>query len=226
MCAGSAPRRCGRRRCGGEGVGVAQAGEEVGGGLGEVARGRQVEAGVRACGPKPSQTSPGSGAVGVEAQRRARGVVRGELAGGGDAGAGGRGDRRGRARRRSPRRAGRRGGAAPARRPRSRRWSNSRPTGQGPPSSTAAMRPPRPSSTCARVVGLTRPEGLADGAASGPPKAASRRLRERVRGHPQRDGRQAGGRASSESRAPGRRGSTSVSGPGQKRVGERARLGR
>ena len=44
---------------------------------------------------------------------------------------------------------------------------DSSPTAQGPPSSTAAIRPERPSSTCAARVGDTRPEGLAEGAASG-----------------------------------------------------------
>ena len=50
---------------------------------------------------------------------------------------------------------------------------DSTPTAQAPPSTTAAIRPARPSSTCAARVGLTRPEGLADGAASGPPNARS-----------------------------------------------------
>ncbi len=49
----------------------------------------------------------------------------------------------------------------------------STPTPQAPPSNTASIRPESPSITCRAVVGLIRPEGLADGAATGPLKAAS-----------------------------------------------------
>ena len=52
---------------------------------------------------------------------------------------------------------------------------DSTPTAQGPPSTTAAMRPPSPSSTCAAVVGLTWPERLAEGAATGRPTCAQQR---------------------------------------------------
>ena len=105
------------------------------------------------------------------------------------------------------------------------RMVDSRPSGQAPPSRTAAMRPPRPSRTCARVVGLTRPEGLAEGAASGPPKAASRRCASGCAGT--RSATVARPAVARSARPEsGRRGRTSVSGPGQKRVGERAGLGR
>ena len=49
----------------------------------------------------------------------------------------------------------------------------SRPTGHGPLSSTAAMRPLSPSMTWAALVGLIVPEGLAEGAATGPPNCAN-----------------------------------------------------
>ena len=91
---------------------------------------------------------------------------------------------------------------------------DSSPTSQAPPSTTAAIRPSSPASTCAGDVGLIRPDGLADGAATGPPNAASSA---RATGC-------AGTRTatvsspavtSGESPAPARSGSTSVSGPGQ-----------
>ena len=79
------------------------------------------------------------------------------------------------------------------------------------------MRPPSPSSTWAGVVGLTPPEGLADGAATGPPKAASSPWASGCAGTRSATvGRPAVARAARP--ASGRRGSTSVSGPGQKRA--------
>ncbi len=51
---------------------------------------------------------------------------------------------------------------------------DSTPTRVGPPSTTASMRPDRSSITCAASVGLTRPERLAEGAATGRPVAAKR----------------------------------------------------
>ena len=78
------------------------------------------------------------------------------------------------------------------------------------------MRPERPSRTCARVVALTRPEGLADGAASGPPKASRRRWASGCDGTRiatvARPAVARGLRPKS-----GRRGRTRVRGPGQKR---------
>ena len=50
---------------------------------------------------------------------------------------------------------------------------DSTPSGQGPLSSTAAMRPDKSSKTCCGVVGLTLPERFAEGAATGRPVARS-----------------------------------------------------
>ena len=50
---------------------------------------------------------------------------------------------------------------------------DSSPTAQAPPSRTASIRPDSPAITCAALVGLIRPDGLAEGAATGPPKARS-----------------------------------------------------
>ena len=50
---------------------------------------------------------------------------------------------------------------------------DSTPTVHGPPSITMSMRPRRSASTCAALVGETWPERLAEGATTGPPKAAS-----------------------------------------------------
>ena len=63
---------------------------------------------------------------------------------------------------------------------------NSTPTCVGPPSSTQSMRPSRSPITCPACVGETRPERLAEGAATGTPAAAQQRLRDRMRGHAQR----------------------------------------
>jgi hypothetical protein len=103
-----------------------------------------------------------------------------------------------------------------AARPQQATTVDSTPTRQAPPSSTAAMRPSSSSSTCSAVVGLTRPERLALGAAIGRPTA---RMSARGKGC-------AGTRsarlsspalASSDTGQSGARGSTSVSGSGQKR---------
>ena len=95
---------------------------------------------------------------------------------------------------------------------------DSTPTGQAPPSTTAAIRPERPpsgSSTCAAVVGLIRPERFAEGAASDPSKARSSAWATGC----------AGTRSPTLSRpavtipaipASSRSGTTSVRGPGQK----------
>jgi len=50
---------------------------------------------------------------------------------------------------------------------------DSSPTRQGPPSSAALAKPPVSSKASANAVGLGRPERLAEGAATGRPKAAS-----------------------------------------------------
>ncbi len=50
---------------------------------------------------------------------------------------------------------------------------DSTPTEHGPPSSTTSTSVPRSARTWAAVVGLTRPNRLAEGAAIPPPKAAS-----------------------------------------------------
>ena len=51
---------------------------------------------------------------------------------------------------------------------------DSTPTGQGPPSRMTSMRPSISSRTCCAVVGLGRPERLAEGAAMGTPAALMR----------------------------------------------------
>ena len=57
----------------------------------------------------------------------------------------------------------------------------------GPPSSTRSTSSPRSARTSAAVVGLTRPNRLADGAATPPPNAREQRQRQRLVGHPQPD---------------------------------------
>ena len=64
---------------------------------------------------------------------------------------------------------------------------DSTPTGQGPASITMSMRPRRSASTCAALVGETWPERLADGATTGPPKAASNARATGCAGTPHRD---------------------------------------
>ena len=46
---------------------------------------------------------------------------------------------------------------------------DSKPTLQGSPSNTASIRPPKPCITCWAVVALMRPDGFAEGAATGVP---------------------------------------------------------
>ncbi len=78
---------------------------------------------------------------------------------------------------------------------------------------TASIFPLSPEKTWLAVVGLTRPDGLADGAAIGPPKASSNRcatlpagIRTATEGSPA---------VTSDDRPdPSRTGKTSVSGPG------------
>jgi hypothetical protein len=62
------------------------------------------------------------------------------------------------------------------------RMVDSTPTVQGPASRMASTAPPRPSCTWAAVVALIRPEGLAEGAASGNTGLLQQRLHHRVRG--------------------------------------------
>ena len=64
---------------------------------------------------------------------------------------------------------------------------NSTPTAQGPPSSPAAAAAPVSSIASPKVVGLGRPERLADGATIGRPKPAQRFERERMVRRPHRD---------------------------------------
>ena len=94
---------------------------------------------------------------------------------------------------------------------------DSRPWVVGPPSTISGIRPPRLARTCSARVGLILPLALADGAASGR-RVASRRSR--IAGW-------AGQRTATVASpavtigatgAPSPSGSTSVSGPGQKRV--------
>ena len=109
----------------------------------------------------------------VEAERQARRVVAGEHARRGDRIAGRRAlQPHRRARPRSP---------PPVRRPAEAAWAcrrtsetivDSSPTAHGPASSTSATASPSCSMTCSARVGLSRPERLAEGAASAPPKAA------------------------------------------------------
>lgn len=63
----------------------------------------------------------------------------------------------------------------PARPPTSSTMVDSTPISHGPPSMMSSTSSPRSALTSAAVVGLTQPNLFADGAASPPPKAASRR---------------------------------------------------
>ena len=107
----------------------------------------------------------------------------------------------------------RRGEAVSADRRRATRWSNSSPTAHGPASSTSATLSPSCSMTCSARVGLSRPERLAEGAASAPPKAAitscagPRGARSAIVASP--------AVASGWTGASGASGTTSDSGPGQ-----------
>ena len=59
--------------------------------------------------------------------------------------------------------------------------------GTAPPSSTASMRPSRSPSTWSASVGLTRPERLAEGAATGRPACCQQRMGEGMGRHAQAD---------------------------------------
>ena len=116
----------------------------------------------------------------------------------------------------------RRGATASGSPPVRSRTVDSRPTGQAPPSRISATSSPNSAATCAAMVGLTRPERLADGAAIG---LAAARSNSCATGW-------AGARsatvsrpalASSDNPASARRRSTRVSGPGQKRCAALAR---
>ena len=92
---------------------------------------------------------------------------------------------------------------------------DSTPTAQGPPSSEAWTAKPVSSSASSKVVGLGRPERLAEGAQTGPPKALSSAwaagwlgARTATVSSP--------ARARSQTAASSRIGRTRVSGPGQK----------
>ncbi len=91
---------------------------------------------------------------------------------------------------------------------------DSTPTLHAPESIIAAIRPPRPASTCAALVGLTPPERLADGAATGRPSAAIKRCATGCAGT--RTAKVSNpAPASNATGQVMRRGSTRVSGPGQ-----------
>ena len=68
----------------------------------------------------------------------------------------------------------------------------STPTGQAPPSRTRSTASPRSAATCRAVVGLTKPDGLALGAATGSSTACQQRPGHGVRGHAHRHRIQAG----------------------------------
>ena len=77
------------------------------------------------------------------------------------------------------------------------------------------MRPRRSASTCAALVGETWPERLAEGATTGPPKAAQDVARDRMRGHAHGDSVEPGEWRDRPPRNRAALRSTSVSGPGQ-----------
>ena len=81
---------------------------------------------------------------------------------------------------------------------------------------SSPTRSPRSSATWAAVVGLRRPEGLALGAAMGPPKALSRRVATGWRGTRTAKVSSPAPRPAARRGNPRRRGSTRVKGPGQK----------
>ncbi len=126
---------------------------------------------------------------------------------------------RGRARVRSASR-GRPPGRSKVGSPRQATMVDSTPTGQGPASITMSMRPRRSASTCAALVGETWPERLAEGATTGPLKAASKA---RATGCAGTRTATLSRPASARSATPqsGRFGSTSVSGPGQNAAAKR-----
>ena len=105
------------------------------------------------------------------------------------------------------------------------RWSNSRPTRQGPPSSTIAGRSPELGLRHApAVVGLTRRSGWPKGAAIGRAAGPQQRLRHGMIRHADAPRvSRPGGHQQGQTGSPARRGSTRVSGPGQKRAASASR---
>ena len=108
----------------------------------------------------------------------------------------------------------RRGGAGAGCRRGRRRWSIRPRPAAAPPSSTASMRPSRSPSTWSASVGLTRPERLAEGAATGRP-ACCRSAWARGWAGTRRPTLSRPARARSEIVQVGATGTTRVSGPGQ-----------
>ena len=98
---------------------------------------------------------------------------------------------------------------------------DSTPTAHGPPSSTTSTSSPRSRVTAPAVVGLTRPNRLADGAAIAAAERVEQLERERMVRHPQPDRVEPAGRDPRDPRSAA--GTTSVSGPGQKRAASVAR---
>src|SRR6056297_2036766 len=98
---------------------------------------------------------------------------------------------------------------------------DSTPTSQAPPSRMASIRPERPAYTCAASVGLIRPDGLAEGAATGPPNVLNSCLATGCAGtRMARVGKSAvtsGDRPEFDFK-----GKTSVKGPGQKALARRS----
>ena len=94
---------------------------------------------------------------------------------------------------------------------------DSSPTAQGPPSNIKSTFAPKPSRTCCAVVGLMRPDGLAEGATIGRPNARKSSCATACRGTRRAmDAKPA--EASSETLQPAWRGKTKVKGPGQNRA--------
>ena len=106
----------------------------------------------------------------------------------------------------------------------SARIVDSTPTSHGPASTTAAIRPDSPATTCSALVGLTRPEGFAEGAATGPPNA---RRSSRATGWAGKRIATVGKSAVTNGDKPvgSRSGRTKVSGPGQKAEATRSARG-
>ena len=99
---------------------------------------------------------------------------------------------------------------------------DSTPTADGPPSSTSGTASPSPLRTCAARLGLIRPKRLADGAASPVmPTGASACISCANTGCDDTRSAMVSCPALAKGGASGRRGSTSVSGPGQKAAASR-----
>ena len=96
------------------------------------------------------------------------------------------------------------------------------PTGQGPASSTAAIRPERPFITWMAVVGLIAPDGFADGAATG---RATVSRSARATAEPGTRTPRVGRPARARSETPPRCSATRVSGPGQNAVASASPIG-